>query len=145
MSNKSKKTPADEWCTDETYMLPIELCQKFYDKVIKLAEEMFGRDCDNHLPVDIHIIDRTRFEPVHFIEVPYRHKIEDIAKSKLNNRYDEPTAEQRKEVEEEKQEKLEDMLHDLAVNASMAMDRLKSELQIRRHHHLEKRLKKEKK
>lgn len=140
-----KLKPADEWYTDANYKLPPELMQKFYDQCIKLAEETFGRDGDKSLPVSIHIVDRTRFEPVHYIEVPYRHKIEDEAEAKLNSFYDEPTEEQRKEIEEEKRIQLERMLSHLTLNVSMAMERLQTELKIRQYLNVEKELKKEKK
>jgi hypothetical protein len=143
---KKKLKPADEWYSDGNYKLPTELVQEFYDKVIELAEETFGRDGDRSLPVSIHIVDRTRFEPVHFIEVPYRHKIEDEAKAKLNAfRYEEPTDEQRREIEDEMKVQLDRMLSYLTLNVSMAMERLQTELKIRQYHNVEKEIKKEKK
>lgn len=37
--------------------------QKFYDKIVKMAEEEFGVDSDGDCPVKILMIDRSRFEP----------------------------------------------------------------------------------
>lgn len=40
----------------------------------KLTGMKWGRDADGDLPIDWEIIDRTRFERMHFQPVPYQHK-----------------------------------------------------------------------
>lgn len=48
--------------------------EAFENKVYKLAKEMFETDDDGDLPVSWMIIDRSRYEPVHFFALPYWHK-----------------------------------------------------------------------
>jgi regulator of replication initiation timing len=44
----------------------------FNCQVQDMAASHFGVDCDGDLPVDIRIIDRTRYERSHYLHVPYK-------------------------------------------------------------------------
>jgi hypothetical protein len=46
-----------------------------YSEFRKIATERFGVDCDGDLPLDIHLVDRTRYERSHYSYVPYDHKV----------------------------------------------------------------------
>lgn len=46
----------------------------FYDVINALLEAKFERDCDGDLPLNVHWVDRTKFYPSHFIDIPYSHK-----------------------------------------------------------------------
>lgn len=48
--------------------------KKLYGIVIKILEMKYERDSDNALPVEVDLIDRTRFERLHHIPIPYEHK-----------------------------------------------------------------------
>jgi hypothetical protein len=37
----------------------------------EIVEGKWDKDCDGDLPVNFRVIDRTRYEPMHFFEVPY--------------------------------------------------------------------------
>lgn len=45
--------------------------------IYKLIGMKWAMDPDGDLPIDFKIIDRTRFEPMHYDPVPYQHKTED--------------------------------------------------------------------
>lgn len=47
----------------------------FYEKVRAMAVKEFGEDCDGDIPLDIDITDRTRFERLHFLTIPYDDKV----------------------------------------------------------------------
>jgi hypothetical protein len=47
----------------------------FYDEVHKLARKKFPQDSDGDVPIDISIIDRTRYERMHYFHIPYDSKI----------------------------------------------------------------------
>jgi hypothetical protein len=42
--------------------------------MLRLIERKFEVDPDGDLPVEFQLIDRTRYEPMHFEPVPYMHK-----------------------------------------------------------------------
>jgi hypothetical protein len=46
----------------------------FWDRLYKLAEKEFEKDCDGDLPIQIFVLDRTRCEPDHYQPIPYAHK-----------------------------------------------------------------------
>ena len=48
---------------------------KLYERFSRLANEEFGLDSDGDLPLDISLIDRTRYERLFFRPIPYDHKI----------------------------------------------------------------------
>lgn len=74
---KPELAPAERKSRERDYQLPQDLLDRFYAKVTRLAEQTFGRDCDGDLPVDIEIVDRTRYERLHYQPVPYSHKPHD--------------------------------------------------------------------
>jgi len=47
----------------------------FYDKVRAMAVEMFGEDSDGDIPLDINVVDRTRYSRLHFLPIPYDDKV----------------------------------------------------------------------
>jgi len=63
------KTPAQQWSENSEYRLPKKLLEDFKKQVIALAEKTFGSP---HAPLDIHIVDRTRFEPILYVPISYR-------------------------------------------------------------------------
>ncbi|MCI0421502.1 MAG: hypothetical protein L0312_20135 [Acidobacteria bacterium] len=65
--------PGERWGTESNYRIPIAKLREFSNKLVKLAEQFFGRDCDYDLPVQIEIIDRTRREAMHYMALPYDH------------------------------------------------------------------------
>jgi len=38
-----------------------------------IVDAKWDADCDGDRPINFQIVDRTRFEPMHFTQVPYRH------------------------------------------------------------------------
>jgi hypothetical protein len=48
---------------------------EFHEEISKLAREKFGQDCDGDVPVDIVVVDRTRYERMHYFHIPYDSKI----------------------------------------------------------------------
>jgi hypothetical protein len=120
MAARKSPTPGQQWSSEHNYQLPKELLEKFYKEIDKLRIQMFGKDCDGDCPVSVHVIDRTRCEPNHFFDIPYRHKIEESEVL----------------TEEEKAVKLEERLDLLLCNVSVATERLNGEVTIRRHHRL---------
>lgn len=60
----------------EDNRLDADKVRTFWDKLYKLAEQEFERDCDGDLPIQIQVIDRTRFMPDHYFRIPYTHKAE---------------------------------------------------------------------
>ncbi len=48
---------------------------KLYEEFGKLAKKLFGVDEDGDLPLDIRLIDRTRYGRMHFRPIPYDHKV----------------------------------------------------------------------
>lgn len=51
--------------------------EKFYDKIVKMAEEEFGVDSGGDCPIKIVMVDRSRFEPPPYIFHVPRTKITD--------------------------------------------------------------------
>ena len=47
---------------------------EFMWAVDQLEEKMLPIDADGDSPVNIHVIDRRKYEPMHWQEVPYSHK-----------------------------------------------------------------------
>jgi len=47
---------------------------KLHDILRLLKDIKYGRDVDGDSPIDVHLIDRTRFEPVHVPLLPYCHE-----------------------------------------------------------------------
>lgn len=47
---------------------------KLMDAIIyEMIERKFERDCDGGLPINYHVCDRTRFEPLTYVNIPYTH------------------------------------------------------------------------
>lgn len=46
----------------------------FVEKVYALAEKTFDKDEDGDLPVNVLVVDRTRYYPHHWFDIPYDHK-----------------------------------------------------------------------
>lgn len=42
-----------------------------YDIVYDIIRLKFGTDCDGDVPIDVDLVDRTRFEAAHVIHIPY--------------------------------------------------------------------------
>ena len=57
--------------------IPKEKLEAFWDKVYRMAQEEFGVDEDETPPVQIRIIDRTRYWPEHFIHMRMDHAFGD--------------------------------------------------------------------
>ena len=51
---------------------------EFWDKCYELAGKTFELDCDGDLPVQVKVLDRTRFQPSHYLPIPYDHKAASI-------------------------------------------------------------------
>ena len=47
--------------------------EKLHAIILKILEMKYERDCDNSLPVEVDLVDRTRFERLHHVLVPYEH------------------------------------------------------------------------
>lgn len=60
----------NDWGTPPTE----EVWNKFLKDVDKLVKTTFGVDADGDPPVDVYCVDRTRYEPWHWFNVPYEHK-----------------------------------------------------------------------
>lgn len=78
-----------------------------YDLIHTILEAKFEADPDGDLPINFKIIDRTKFEPLFYYPVPYRHKIKDSDK-----------------------EAQEELLKTLLGNLSMATKAVETHLQI---------------
>lgn len=61
--------PAHKWQDEENYKLPPELVEKFQLRIYELAKEMFGHH-NGLVPVNVVVVDRTRFEAMHYLPVP---------------------------------------------------------------------------
>lgn len=46
----------------------------FYNAVERLKSRMLPKDCDRHYPVQVIIVDRRHYLPMHWRPVPYDHK-----------------------------------------------------------------------
>jgi len=55
----------------------------FCTKVNEAARREFGVDQDGDCPVQLRVTDRTRFEPVHYLNVPYGHKFDERTPHKV--------------------------------------------------------------
>lgn len=42
--------------------------------ILRILEEKYERDCDGSIPVEFDLVDRTRFERMHYFKIPYEHK-----------------------------------------------------------------------
>jgi len=73
----------------------------------KIIEEKCEPDPEGNRPIEFKLIDRTRFEPMHFVPVAYEHKAEN-------------------------QGDLDEILDDHLLNLSIAMNRVETELQVTR-------------
>lgn len=70
------KRDASPWTDKQTGpYLDRDKIDKLYEKFGKLAKEIFGIDSDGDLPLDICLIDRTRYGRMHFRPIPYDHKV----------------------------------------------------------------------
>lgn len=63
-------------CTDDEI-------RKFRDKVQDMADKEFGVDDEGDSSVEVIIVDRTRYEPMHYWPVPYSHRGPKEAKAAL--------------------------------------------------------------
>jgi hypothetical protein len=67
---------------------PVELT-RLYDFFRKVIDAKYPRDGDRATPVEFTILDRTRFEPMHYMPVAYDHKPDanhaDILETRLAN------------------------------------------------------------
>lgn len=83
---KKPKYPFNDWSKP----LGEELF-KFIDEVHEMACRRFGVDADGDKPVQLHFIDRTIYEPLHYEPVPYDHQaktqedLDEIERVLLNN------------------------------------------------------------
>lgn len=58
----------------------------FLDKVYKMADKLFGTDDDGDSRVQIIVVDRTRFWPMHYFPISYDHKVTTIGElEKIND------------------------------------------------------------
>lgn len=48
-----------------------QLCT-IIDRIVKMK---WSKDPDGDLPIEVEVIDRTRFEPMHYAPVPYEHEV----------------------------------------------------------------------
>lgn len=87
-----------------------------------LVEEKCDPDPDGDYPIDIHLVNRVRFEPVQFFLIPYRHHLRD----------------------KNDEEGLEERFNKLLFNLSSVMSKVESELKIRQFDRSEKLRKKKK-
>lgn len=53
--------------------VPTDKLQAVWKAATEKAEELFEEDEDGDLPIDIRILDRSRFQPYHHAGVPYSH------------------------------------------------------------------------
>lgn len=81
--------------------------KKLYRVLDLLIDAKWQKDPDGDLPVNYKLIDRTRYEPMHFFTVPYEHKAK---------------------TDEER----EDILDRHLTNLRMSADRVDNLLKIRR-------------
>lgn len=96
--------------SDGGYAPVTEMDLEQLDTIIyKLIGMKWAIDPDGDLPIDFKIIDRTRFEPLHYEPVPYQHKMRDELEQR--GRFD-----------------------TLMMNASIAIRELDTTLRIMRHH-----------
>jgi hypothetical protein len=58
-----------------TDYLDRDALDSFYDKVREMASTDLGADCDGGVPIDIQIVDRSRYERSHYLHVPYSDKL----------------------------------------------------------------------
>lgn len=64
---------------------------KWQDELDILASKKFGRDQDSDCPVKVYLVDRTKYDSVHWWLVPYHHKaktekqLEEIEDALLTN------------------------------------------------------------
>ena len=47
--------------------------EKLYSIIVRILEMKYQRDCDNSLPVEVDLVDRTKFERSHYFKIPYEH------------------------------------------------------------------------
>lgn len=52
---------------------PLKGLDKFIDDTHERACAKFGVDADGDCPVNVLVIDRTKYEPMHYSPVPYEH------------------------------------------------------------------------
>ncbi len=62
------------WGETADGVIPEKDWDGFRQAVHELTERWFSRDCDGDLPVDICLVDRSRYEPMHFSAIKYSHK-----------------------------------------------------------------------
>jgi len=48
--------------------------EDLYKIILRILELKYEKDADGDIPVDFRLVDRTRFEPLHYIPVPYEHQ-----------------------------------------------------------------------
>lgn len=47
--------------------------EELYSIIIRILEMKYQRDSDNSLPVEVDLVDRTKFERSHYLNIPYEH------------------------------------------------------------------------
>jgi hypothetical protein len=103
----AKVKPAQRWYVSRCYKLPGEVVKELREKLTALAEEILGRDGDGDLPVQLIIVDRTRYEPLYYDPIRY----EEQCKTGADR---------------------DDRLDYLVMNAQLAQESLSREFRIRR-------------
>jgi ribosomal protein S10 len=101
--------------TDWSQPLDEKKLDAFIEKVREMAYMEFGIDADGDCPLNIHFIDRTIHEPLHFMPIEYRHKID------------------------KDPDKLEERLSDIVFNMRMWSNKLDEEFRIRQHKRVDRR------
>ena len=89
---------------------------QLYDVMYSIIAAKWDADCDGDRPINFSIIDRTRFEPQHFIEIPYRHLV-DSTHGPM--------------PEAARQRYLDGILDSCTTNVSIAVSRLDTETRVR--------------
>ena len=87
-----------------------------------LLEAKFGRDADGDLPVQFNIVDRNKFEPNHFFNIPYSYDIAD-----------------RKQEGLDQEEYEESRMSLMMSNLSIAMRGIDTEINIKRYNRQDKK------
>lgn len=63
--------------TTDRYIVDQKKLEDFYEKLYLLLDQEFGHDCDGDANVECILIDRERFQSLHFFPLPYSHKLKD--------------------------------------------------------------------
>jgi len=93
--------------------------QQLYELMHAIVTAKWSPDCDGDRPINFDIIDRTRFEPMHWAKTPYRHHAECMENRMAANRL------------------LEDILDSCVTNVRTAAARLDTEIRVRQYYRRE--------